>query len=271
MSQIVAIPRETFLARWHDRAGDGTLYEQYGIVLWKPTEASDLSEMEKDDRGRCHDEKGYLTSCAGGGGGAPAAPTRTLKHAEDDLLRAWGAHQKNPTPDNLKAMNAAKAEVLAKRQAKADPEKPKALPQKADKAAEPDKASAGGAEQQAALHKKTTEHVSKLVSEIGAKPEVINAGGCFSFASKLAGRVEGAKALSNGIHGYTEAGGKYYDAEVPQGVAHPKDLPFFKRAPGLWNEKTFPVESLPVKQPSVDPAATAAKAKDLVKKKVKSS
>ena len=63
-------------------------------------------------------------------------------------------------------------------------------------------------------------------------PNQINNGHCSFFAEEVAKEFRGAKSIwddSHGWHCFVLYCGKFYDSECPEGVSHPKDLPFFKR------------------------------------------
>lgn len=72
----------------------------------------------------------------------------------------------------------------------------------------------------------------------------INCGDCFAFAEELHQQVGGqVVGIGDGVHGWLFWNGKYYDAEVPDGVTQLENLPFFvrnrtnKRKFSEWDKK----------------------------------
>lgn len=75
--------------------------------------------------------------------------------------------------------------------------------------------------------------IEATVAKWGKKPEEINNGECFDFATVIFSAIEGSKIAGHNVHGaghtYIEYMGRCYDAERPRGVKRWRALPFFKR------------------------------------------
>ncbi len=87
--------------------------------------------------------------------------------------------------------------------------------------------------------KTVTEVIQDTVRRYGGRACDINEGECEIFSEILvraldANGLSGAWQGSNWDHSWVVYQGRYYDAETPNGVGNPRDLPFFHRHPDLW-------------------------------------
>ena len=78
-----------------------------------------------------------------------------------------------------------------------------------------------------------TQTINDMILEFDEYPYDINNGRCEDFAEAIVKKMPGATSMWNDFdnddpnHCYVRYNGRYYDAECPEGVNSPDDLPIF--------------------------------------------